>query len=71
MLQKAFDNFKKAYNMDGSNMYHSSIDMQFFTLANTFIQKAIDAYNIEDFEQAYLYFGKILEVKEMEIFKDT
>ncbi|MCK5170235.1 MAG: hypothetical protein KAQ75_10175, partial [Bacteroidales bacterium] len=45
---KAFDNFKKAYSMDGSNMYHSAIDMQFFTLANTFIQKAIDAYNIQD-----------------------
>jgi len=66
---KAFDNFKKAYNMDGSNMYHSAIDMQFFTLANTFIQKAIDSYNIQQFEDAYLYFVKILEVKEMEVFE--
>ncbi len=66
---KAFDNFKKAYNMDGSNMYHSAIDLQFFTLANTFIQKGIDAYNVQNFEEAFLYFEKILEVKEMEVFE--
>lgn len=67
---KAFDNFKKSYHMDGSNMFKSSMDMQFITMANsTFIQKAIDAYKAEDFKNALLYFEKILEVKEMDIFE--
>ncbi len=66
---KAFDNFKKAYNMDGGGMYHSAMDIQFLTLANTFVQKAIDTYNAETFEDAFLYFSKTLEIKEMEIFK--
>ena len=67
---KAFDNFKKSYHMDGANMFQSAMDIKFITMANnTFIKKAIDAYNIEDFKTAFVYFEKILEVKEMEVFK--
>ena len=67
---KAFDNFNKAYNMDGSNVYQSAMDLQFLNLANTFVQKAIDAYNEKNYEDAFLYFEKTLEVKEMKIFGD-
>ena len=67
-LIDAFDNFKKAYNMDGSNMYQAAMDAQFLSLANTFVQKAIDAYNAQDYEGAFLYFEKSLEVKGMELF---
>lgn len=67
---KAFESFKKAYNMDGAAMFQSAMDMQFLTMANnTFIQLAIDAYNAEDYTKAFLYFEKILEVKEMPVFK--
>jgi tetratricopeptide (TPR) repeat protein len=67
---KAFESFKKAYKMDGANMFQSAMDIQFITMANnTFIKHAIDAYNAEDFENAFLYFEKILEVKEMDVFK--
>ncbi|MCK5029463.1 MAG: tetratricopeptide repeat protein, partial [Bacteroidales bacterium] len=66
---KAFESFKKAYNMDGSNMYQSAMDIQFITMANDFVKKAIDTYNAEDFENAFLYFEKTLEVKKMKVFE--
>ncbi|HSH52560.1 MAG TPA: tetratricopeptide repeat protein [Bacteroidales bacterium] len=67
-LFDAFDNYKKAYNMEGSNMYQGPIDAKMLTMANQFVNKGVDAYQNEDFEKAYKYFEKSIEVKEMPVF---
>ncbi|MDA3952570.1 MAG: tetratricopeptide repeat protein [Bacteroidales bacterium] len=67
-LIKAFDNYKKAYNMDGGGAYKNAIDIKLITLANNFIQKAIDTYNENDYENSFLYFAKSVELKEMSVF---
>ena len=66
---KAFDNFRKAYDMNGSGPYQNAIDLKIFSLSNNFIQKAIDTFNEGDFENSFLYFAKSLEIKEMPVFK--
>lgn len=68
-LVEAFENYKKAYTMDGSGAYKAAIDIQFLTLSNSFIQNAIDSYNAKDYENSFLFFAKSLEVKEMPVFK--
>ncbi len=68
-LVKAFESYKKAYDMEGSGGYKAAIDIQFLTLANSFIQSAIDSYNEKDYQNSYLFFAKSLEVKEMPVFK--
>ncbi len=65
---KAFENYKKAYGMDGSNMFKSAMDMKFLTMANSFINLGVQAYNEENYQNAFKYFEKSLEVKEMEVF---
>ena len=65
---KAFESFKKAYDMKGANMFQSNMDMQFLTMVNTFINLGIEAYNAENYEGAFTYFEKSLDVKEMNVF---
>lgn len=65
----AFDNFKKSYDMKGSAPYQSAMDLKFFSLSNSFIQKAIETFNEGDFENSFVYFAKSLEIKEMSVFK--
>jgi tetratricopeptide (TPR) repeat protein len=67
-LFDAFDNYKKAYNMEGSNMYQGPIDAKMLTMSNQFINKGVEAYQNEDLEKAFKYFEKTLEVKEMPVF---
>jgi len=69
-LVDAFKNYKKAYNMDGSNMYQGPIDAKMLTMANQFVNKGVEAYQNEDFEDAFKYFEKTLEVKEMPVFEN-
>lgn len=68
-LFDAFDNFKKAYNMEGGNMYQAPIDLTLVTLSGQVITKGVEAYQAEDYESAYKYFEKSLEIKEMPIFE--
>jgi len=70
-LIDAFESYQKAYDMNGGGMYQGAIDAQYLTLANTFVQKAVDSYNQENFEDAFKYFEKSLEVKEMKVFAET
>lgn len=67
-LFDAFDNYKKAYNLEGSNMYQGLIDAKMLTMSNQFVNKGVEAYQNEDLESAYKYFEKTLEVKEMPVF---
>ncbi|NOQ26201.1 MAG: hypothetical protein GQ564_12625 [Bacteroidales bacterium] len=68
-LVNAFDNYKKAYDMNGSNAYQNAIDLKFISLANDFIELAINTYNEKDYESSFMYFAKSLEVKEMSVFE--
>ncbi|MEE4197354.1 MAG: tetratricopeptide repeat protein [Bacteroidales bacterium] len=68
-LFDAFDNYKKAYTMEGSNMYQGPIDAKFLNMSSMFVNKGVEAYQAEDFEKAFKYFEKSLEVKEMPVFE--
>ncbi len=67
-LVKAFENYKKAYNMEGGNIYQGPIDAKMITLVNQFINEGVEAYNAEDYAAANTYFEKSLEIKEMPVF---
>lgn len=69
-LVDAFNNYKKAYNMEGSNLYQGPIDAKMLTMANQFVNNGVEAYQDESFEDAFKYFEKTLEVKEMPVFEN-
>ncbi len=69
-LIEAFNNFKKAYTMDGGKAYEGAMDIQFVTLSGKFIQNAVNAYNEQDYETAYKNFATSLEVKKMPVFEN-
>lgn len=69
-LIDAFDNYKKAYNMDGSKSMHTSLDVLFISIVNSIINEGVTAYQADDFEKAYIYFEKSLEVKSMSVFNN-
>lgn len=68
-LIEAFNNFKKAYTMDGAKAYEGAMDVKFVTLSGTFIQNAVNAYNEQDYETAFNNFKTSLEVKKMPVFE--
>ena len=68
-LVKAFDNYKKAYNMGDGKMLQGSIDAKLLMLTNSFVNSAVTAYQDENFKDAFIYFEKTLEVKEMPVFQ--
>ncbi len=67
-MVNAFDNFKKAYNMEGGKLFQAPIDAQLLTVVNVFVQNAVNAYQEENLDEALIYFEKSLEVKEMPLF---
>lgn len=67
-LVEAFDNYKKAYNMNGSGMYQNLMDMRFIDIANQLVNEGVNEYKAEDYKDAFLYFQKSLEVKQMKVF---
>lgn len=67
-LVDAYENFQKAYSMDKSKPIHTTIDMIFINLSNALVNKAVEAYQNENFEGALMYFEKTLEVKKNEVF---
>lgn len=65
---KAFENYKKAYDMKGAASFKSAMDMKFLSLSNLVLNKAIEAYNKENFEDAFIYFEQAIKINEMEVF---
>jgi len=68
-LVNAFDIYKKAYNMGDSKMLQGTIDAKFLMLTNSLINVAVTKYQEENFKEAFIYFQKTLEVKEMPVFQ--
>lgn len=67
-LFDAFDNIKKAYEMEGSKIIHSAADLILLNMANDIINKGVEAYQADDMVNAFKYFEKSLEVKQMPVF---
>ncbi|MGM0550180.1 MAG: tetratricopeptide repeat protein [Bacteroidota bacterium] len=67
-LLQSFDDYKKAYNMEGSGVLQTSIDANLISMSNEVLNEAIEAYNENKFEKAYKYFTKTLEIKKMPVF---
>jgi tetratricopeptide (TPR) repeat protein len=69
-LIDAYDNFKKAYDMEGSKSIHARVDVSFINLSNAFVNKGVELYQADDYEGAFKYFEKTIEIKKNEIFGD-
>ncbi|OFX20039.1 MAG: hypothetical protein A2041_08160 [Bacteroidetes bacterium GWA2_31_9b] len=65
---KSFDNYKKAYFMDGGSSFKTSIDASLISLSNNIINNGIEAYNDQNFARAFSYFEKAFEINQMPIF---
>ncbi|HAN19848.1 MAG: hypothetical protein A2X13_12765 [Bacteroidetes bacterium GWC2_33_15] len=65
---KAFDSYKKAYYMKDGSSFKTTIDASLISLSNAIINKGIEAYNENDFSNAFKYFEKAIEVNQMPIF---
>jgi len=70
-LLQSFDDFKKAYNMEGANALQGSIDANLISMSNQVLNEAIEAYNEEKYDKAFEYFVKTLEIKEMPVFGES
>lgn len=69
-LVKAFDNYKKAYEIDEDDKYKGSIDAAMFGLHNNFIQEGVDAFQEQNYEGAFTNFKYALKVSDMPIFEE-
>ncbi|MFP4018680.1 MAG: tetratricopeptide repeat protein [Bacteroidales bacterium] len=69
-LVKAFENYKKAYEMDEDDRYKGRIDASMFGLHNHFIQEGVDAFEDQNYEGAYTNFKYALKVSDMPIFEE-
>jgi len=67
-LFKAFDNYKKAYNMKESEKVKGSIDAQLFQLKQYFVQEGVESFKSKDFEGALNNFDYALKVTDMPLF---
>lgn len=70
-LLQSFEDFKKAYNMEGAGTLQASIDANMINMSNQVLNEAIEAYNANEFEKAYKYFTKTLEIKKMPVFGEA
>mgnify|MGYP006282855837 CR=1 FL=1 len=68
-LFKAFDNYEKAYNMEGGESLKGSIDATLFQLRKYFINDGVKAFQESDYRSALNNFSYALKVTEMPVFK--
>ena len=68
-LFKAFDNYKKAYNMKDAEKVQGSIDAQLFQLKQYFVQEGVESFKSKDFEGALNNFDYALKVTDMPLFE--
>ncbi len=69
-LFKAFDNYKKAYNMEGADKIKGSIDAALFKMRDYFIKDAVDAFKNKEFGEALHNFEYTIKVGEMPVFEE-
>ncbi len=69
-LFKAFDNYKKAYNMKEADNIKGSIDAALFNLRDYFINDGVEAFKKKDFGKALHNFEYAVKVGEMPVFKE-
>lgn len=67
-LLMAFENYKKASEMDNAATMSGMIDAKLLILSNQILQGAIDAWNNKEYKKAFKFFEKSLEVREMPLF---
>jgi tetratricopeptide (TPR) repeat protein len=68
-LFKSFDNYKKAYNMEGADNVQGSIDAALFKLRKYFINDGVKAFQNREFGEALHNFEYALKVGKMPVFK--
>ncbi|MFO8235891.1 MAG: tetratricopeptide repeat protein [Bacteroidales bacterium] len=69
-LVKAFENYKKAYDMDEEDKYKGNIDAAMFALHNNFIKQGVESFEDRDFEAAFTNFKYALKVSDMPLFEE-
>ena len=67
-LFKAFDNYKKAYNMKDADNIQGSIDAAMFKMRKYFINDGVKAFKEKDYDQALKNFEYAIKVGQMPIF---
>jgi tetratricopeptide (TPR) repeat protein len=67
-LFKAFDNYKKSYDMDEKGTYKGSIDAALFTLHKYFINEGVNGFKNSDYESAFSNFKYAIKVSNMPVF---
>jgi len=65
---RAFDNYKKAYFMEGGSSFKTAIDANLISLSINIVNSGIEAYNADNFGKAFSYFEKAIEINQMPIF---
>lgn len=68
-LFKAFDNYKKAYNMKDADNIQGSIDAAMFKMRKYFINDGVKAFKEKDYDQALKNFEYAIKVGQMPIFE--
>jgi len=69
-LFKAYDNYKKAYEMDEEEKFKGSIDAAMFKMHSYFIKEGVNAFKQNDYQSAFDNFKYSLKVSEMPIFEN-
>jgi len=69
-LFKAFDNYKKAYEMDEEDKFKGSIDAAMFKLHSNFIKEGVNSFQNNNYEDAFKNFEYALKVSDMPIFEN-
>ncbi|MDA3779653.1 MAG: tetratricopeptide repeat protein [Bacteroidales bacterium] len=67
-LIDAFDNYKKAFNMDEGKAIKSSVNAELFSITPKVNQVGIDAFKAGEYGEAFKYFEKTLEIKNMPMY---
>ncbi len=67
-LADAFENYKKAVEIDPKKKYSKQVDIQYLSITGQFINRGVEQFQAEKFEEAMKSFEYSLEVGKMPIF---
>lgn len=68
-LQEALRSYKKALELDEDDKFSKSIKIKLTLLTNDFTNKAIEAFNEENYDKALQAFENILEIQNTDVIK--